>query len=70
MKLEEEERVMQASDDDRLAYDIRDVARRLGLGKSAAYTAAARGQIPTIKIGRKLLVSKAALDRLLRGEAV
>lgn len=60
--------MMQASDDDRLAYDIRDVARRLGLGKSAAYAAAARGQIPTIKIGRKLLVSKAALDQLLSGE--
>jgi hypothetical protein len=34
-------------------------------GRSAAYEAARTGQLPTIKIGRRLLVPIVALDRLL-----
>lgn len=30
--------------------------KALGLGRNAAYAAAARGEIPTIRIGRRLLV--------------
>jgi excisionase family DNA binding protein len=37
----------------------------LGLGRSSAYVAAARGDIPTIKIGRLRRVPTAALRRLL-----
>ena len=39
----------------------------LGIGRSLAYQAAARGQIPTIRVGRKLLVPLARLDQLLSG---
>lgn len=46
-----------------------DAARILGLGRNAAYEAVARGDIPAIRIGRKILVPKAALDRLLKLEA-
>ena len=35
------------------------------LGKNAAYQAAARGDIPTIRIGRKLRVPVMALERML-----
>jgi Helix-turn-helix domain len=35
------------------------------LSRGAAYAAAARGDIPTIRIGRKLRVPIAALERLL-----
>ncbi len=42
-----------------------DAGRRLGLGRAATYAAAARQQIPTLKIGRKLLVPVAALERML-----
>ena len=35
------------------------------LGTSASYEAARRGQIPTIRIGRKLFVPLAALERML-----
>ena len=41
----------------------------LGIGRNAAYAAAQRGEIPTIKIGRRLLVPRAALDKLLSGSA-
>jgi excisionase family DNA binding protein len=53
---------------DRLVYTIGEAARLLGLGRNAAYQAAARGELPTIKLGRLLRVPKAALHRLVGGE--
>ena len=38
---------------------------RLGVGKNAAYDAAARGEIPMIRIGRLMRVPIAAFDRML-----
>ena len=46
---------------------IDETAERLGIGRSSAYQAAKAGQIPTIRIGRRLLVPVAALERLLDG---
>ena len=40
-------------------------ARLLGISRSAGYRAVANGQIPTIRIGRRLLVPTAKLHRLL-----
>ncbi len=37
----------------------------LGIGRSTAYACAARGEIPTLKLGRRLVVPTAALRRLL-----
>lgn len=37
----------------------------LGLSKVSAYAAANRGDIPTIRIGRRLLVPRLALEKLL-----
>jgi hypothetical protein len=36
-----------------------------GLGRNASYAAAARGDIPTIKVGRLLRVPVVAMDRRL-----
>ena len=44
---------------------VPEAGRRLGIGRNSAYDAAARGQIPTIKIGRRLLVPRVAFDRML-----
>lgn len=49
--------------------DIPEAGRRLGVGRNAAYEAARRGEIPTIRIGRRLLVPLAALERMLAGAA-
>lgn len=38
----------------------------IGLSRSATYDAAARGDIPTIRIGRRILVPTAALRRMLQ----
>jgi excisionase family DNA binding protein len=40
-------------------------ARLLGISRSAGYRGANRGQIPTIRIGGRLLVPTAKLYRLL-----
>jgi excisionase family DNA binding protein len=46
-------------------YHIEEAARLLGIGRNHAYEAAKRGEIPAIKIGRRVLVPRAALDRML-----
>ena len=50
---------------DRATLTIEQAAQILGVGRSAAYEAARRGEIPTIRIGRRVLVPRAGLDRLL-----
>ena len=44
---------------------MKEVAERLDLALATAYRAVARGEIPHIKIGRRLLVPRAAFERLL-----
>lgn len=56
--------------EERKTYGVEEAGRLLGIGRNQAYEAAKRGDIPTIKIGKRILVPKAALDRLLSGDAV
>jgi excisionase family DNA binding protein len=46
---------------------VAEAAEILGLGRNTGYDAVRRGEIPVIKIGKRLLVPKPALDRLLQG---
>jgi excisionase family DNA binding protein len=48
-------------------YRIEEAAALLGIGRNHAYEAAKRGEIPSIKIGKRILVPRAALDRILEG---
>lgn len=48
---------------------VPEAAAILGIGRNAAYEAAKTGQIPTIRIGKRILVPRAALDRMLEGGA-
>ena len=41
----------------------------LGIGRGTAYRAAHDGTLPTVRIGRRLLVPRVALERLLAGES-
>ncbi len=50
---------------ERLVYTVPEAGRLLGLGRGAAYAAAQRGDIPTVRIGRLLLVPKAPFHRLV-----
>jgi excisionase family DNA binding protein len=44
---------------------VPEAAERLGIHRDSAYAAAAKGQIPTIRIGKRLLVPIAAFERML-----
>ena len=48
-----------------LTYSVEEAGRLLGICRNSAYQLAAGGQLPTIRLGRRLLVPRAALDRLL-----
>jgi excisionase family DNA binding protein len=50
-------------------YTIDEAAKLLRIGRNQAYAAASKGEIPVLKIGKRLLVPRAALDRMLKGEA-
>jgi len=45
----------------RVTVSVEEAARLLGLGRSAAYEAARRGDLPTRRLGRRLLVPVPAL---------
>lgn len=49
----------------RLTLTVEEAAATLGISRAFAYEAVRRGEIPSIRIGRRILVPYAALDRLL-----
>lgn len=50
-------------------FTVEETAALLRIGKRQAYEGIRRGQIPSIKIGHRILVPRAQLDRLLAGDA-
>jgi excisionase family DNA binding protein len=52
-------------DDGRLTWTVTEAARLLGISRASAYDAAHRGELPVRVIGRRLLVPRVALLRLL-----
>ena len=54
---------------ERLTYDIKTAAVLLGISRNLAYELARRKELPgVIKLGKRLVVSKLAIDSLLQGE--
>ena len=53
-----------------LTCTVPEAAQMLGVSRGSAYEAARTGQLPTVRIGRRLLVSLVALNRLLQGTDV
>ncbi len=54
----------------RRTLTVEQAARELGIGRGLAYEAARRGELPTLRVGRRLLVPVVALDRLLASGGV
>ena len=52
---------------ERRVVTVNEAAVMLRISRGAAYEAARRKEIPTIRIGRRLLVPLAALERMLNG---
>jgi excisionase family DNA binding protein len=56
---------MKADSPERQTLTIPEAARALGIGRNQAYEAAKRGEIPTIRIGKRVLVPTVALKAML-----
>jgi excisionase family DNA binding protein len=57
--------VLTAKWDGHSTFTVDEAAEILGLSRWAAYMAAKNREIPTIRIGRRLIVPRMALERLL-----
>jgi excisionase family DNA binding protein len=53
---------------DRKTYTVEEAADILGVSRSFAYEAVKRGDIPSMRIGRRWLVPKSAIDEWLEGK--
>ena len=53
---------------DELTMAIPEVAKALGISRGLAYQLAREGTIPVIRLGKRLVVPKLALQKLLSGE--
>ena len=53
--------------EDKRVVSVIEASKILGIGKNLCYEAIRRGEIPALRIGKRLLVPKAALERLLSG---
>jgi excisionase family DNA binding protein len=56
----------QLAEDPRDTLSIAEVAKRLGLSPRATRKAVVRGEVPAIRIGRRLLVLRAPFEELLQ----
>jgi excisionase family DNA binding protein len=57
------------TENQRKTQTIEETAKELGIGRNLAYEAARRGEIPTIRIGKRILVPVDAWHRKLQGAA-
>ncbi len=55
---------------DRLAISIPEAGQLLGISRSNAYARAKSGELPTVKLGARILVPVARLEKLLAGESM
>jgi excisionase family DNA binding protein len=51
-----------------LVYTVEEAARLLGIGRTAAYEAARRGELPAVRVGRSVRVPRHRLEALLNGD--
>jgi len=49
---------------------VPEAAKLVRVGSRTYYAAAARGEVPAVQIGRRLVVPGAALERFLAGDSV
>lgn len=50
---------------ERLAVSVREAAKMLGLSKNSVLAAVNRGDLPAIRVGRRILIARLPLERRL-----
>ncbi|MFC1924639.1 helix-turn-helix domain-containing protein [Chloroflexota bacterium] len=58
---------MEKEDTQKLVLSVEEARHMLGLSRGSMYQAINSGQVPAIRIGRRLLISKARLEQLING---
>ena len=53
---------------ERQTYKVEEAAKILGIGRNLAYELVRSGKIPSLRLGRRIVVPKGAFDRLLSGD--
>jgi excisionase family DNA binding protein len=49
----------------RLTYTVPEAAKMLGISRSSAYECVKRGELPAIALGRRIVITRSALEQLL-----
>ena len=52
-------------DNERLTLTVNEVARVLGISRGLAYSMVKTGEIPSVRFGKRMLVPRRALEKLL-----
>ncbi len=56
------------TENERVAFSVTEVAKLLGISRALAYELAARGDLPVLRLGRRIVVPRVALAALLGAE--
>ena len=54
-------------ENERLTLNVKEAARVLGLSRNSVYQGCLTGEIPHVKIGKRILIPRAKLERMLAG---
>ncbi len=52
-------------DNERLTLSVKEATALLGISKNLAYELARRGELPVIRLGHRILVSRQALEKMI-----
>lgn len=58
--------MMDGTHTDQLTVSVTEAARLLGIGRGTAYECVRTGEIPSIRLGRRIVIPKRALEALLK----
>jgi excisionase family DNA binding protein len=60
-----EQRMVQVQHDPPLVFSVEQAAARLGISRAFAYQLVARGELPALGLGRRIVVTRHALGELV-----
>lgn len=67
VELDRRARQSRESKQRRETFSVPEAGEILGISRSSAFQAAAKGELPVIRVGKRLLVPRAGLERMLGG---
>ena len=56
---------MENNNTNKLTYTVLEVSKLLGISKNSTYKAINDGDIPSVKIGSRILIPRSQIDKLL-----